>query len=101
MVILGGYMKIEENTESPFIEFGKVYKNPDYKSELVIGHLTIRLEKRFNWLNRLMFKLFFGVKITNIENISKECRNCKNYKTMQCPNSSECWDTEDKPYFRK
>ena len=60
-------MKIEENETLPFLEMGAgLTKNPDYKSELKIMNLTIRLEKRFNWLNRLMFKLFFGIEITNI-----------------------------------
>ena len=27
------------------------------------------------------------------------CKNCKNRKTMNCPNSSECYCTKNKPYF--
>lgn len=60
-------MHIEKLETTPFIEFGEVFKEPVYKSELVIANMTIRLEKRFNWLNRLMFKLFFGITIKNIE----------------------------------
>lgn len=41
--------------------------NPVYKSEMIIGSITIRFEKRFNWLNRMMFKIFFGLTIKNIK----------------------------------
>ena len=27
------------------------------------------------------------------------CQACRKYRTMDCPNSSECYATEDKPYF--
>lgn len=30
---------------------------------------------------------------------NKDCRNCKNYKKMTCPNSFKCYATKDKPYF--
>lgn len=29
-----------------------------------------------------------------------ECENCIKRKTMFCPNSSKCWNTEDKPYWQ-
>lgn len=29
----------------------------------------------------------------------KNCRECINYKTMKCPNSSECFEKPNKPYF--
>lgn len=30
----------------------------------------------------------------------RKCDKCINYKTMDCPNSSKCYDTLDKPYFK-
>lgn len=27
------------------------------------------------------------------------CHACRKYRTMDCPNSSRCYATEDKPYF--
>lgn len=27
------------------------------------------------------------------------CRACRKHRTMDCPNSSRCYATEDKPYF--
>ena len=31
---------------------------------------------------------------------SKNCDKCVNYKTTNCPNSSKCYSTIDKPYFK-
>lgn len=30
----------------------------------------------------------------------KSCDMCINKKTMNCPNSNLCYDTEEKPYFK-
>lgn len=30
---------------------------------------------------------------------AKDCRACWKYRTMDCPNSSRCYATKDKPYF--
>lgn len=30
-----------------------------------------------------------------------ECKECKKFGTMDCPNSSKCFDTEDMPYFEQ
>lgn len=38
------------------------------KSKIIIGRMEIYLEKHFNWFNKLMFKIFFGLKIENIKN---------------------------------
>lgn len=46
------------------------YKEPDYKSEIVWGTeehgLTIKSTLRFNWFQRLMWKVFFNGKVKNI-----------------------------------
>ena len=61
-------MKEVKKEELPFIEIGnEFYTNANYKSELTFGNITIRFTKRFNLLNRIMFKVFFGLKITNIK----------------------------------
>lgn len=30
---------------------------------------------------------------------AKNCNYCKKQHTMECPNSSKCYNTMDKPYF--
>lgn len=41
---------------------------PIYKSKLIIGNITIRFTKKFNWFNRFMLKLIFGLNVKNIKN---------------------------------
>lgn len=38
-------------------------EKPKYQSKIVIDNFTVFLEKKFNWFNRLMIKLVFGIKI--------------------------------------
>lgn len=38
------------------------------KSILEIGNIKIYNIKRFSWIQRKMFKIFFGIKISNFEN---------------------------------
>lgn len=30
----------------------------------------------------------------------KDCHKCANYKTTKCPNTSKCFSTLNKPYFK-
>lgn len=41
--------------------------NNDNKSILEIGNIKIYNTKKFNWLQRKMFKIFFGIEINNLE----------------------------------
>ena len=41
-----------------------------------------------------------GVKDTERAYKNKECAKCRNYKTENCPNSSECHAISGKRYFR-
>ncbi len=36
----------------------------------------------------------------NGKNTNFSCDICINKKTMKCPNSSLCYNTEEKPYFK-
>lgn len=42
--------------------------NDNNKSLLEIGNIKIYNIKKFNWFQRKMFKIFFGIKINNLEN---------------------------------
>ncbi|MGI6169984.1 MAG: hypothetical protein ACOYI4_09890 [Christensenellales bacterium] len=33
--------------------------------------------------------------------MDRDCGSCKKQKTMECPNSSECYALESKPYWEK
>ena len=41
--------------------------NDNNKSLLEIGNIKIYNIKKFNWFQRKMFKIFFGIKIVNLE----------------------------------
>ena len=62
-------IEIIENKEIPFIEINNnpFINIPKYKSELIVGNITVRLTKKFSWFNRLMLKLVFGLNIKNLE----------------------------------
>lgn len=36
-------------------------------SKIILGNFTIFLEKKFNWFNKLMFKLLFGLKVEDVD----------------------------------
>ena len=42
------------------------------KSKLTIGQMTIYLYKKFNWFNRLMLRLIFGLKVENVRSETNE-----------------------------
>lgn len=61
---LYGYSNLSE-LDSNSIQIG--IGMPKTKSHLKIGNLTIHNTHRFNWLERKMWKLFFGFEIKNVE----------------------------------
>ena len=42
-------------------------KSPEYKSKLNFGGVDIFFTKKFNWFNRLMLRLVFGLKIEKVD----------------------------------
>lgn len=38
-----------------------------FKSKIVIGDYSIYITKKFNWFNRLMIKLIFGITVENVD----------------------------------
>lgn len=55
--------------QEPLIEIDYRKKEEKYLSTLTIGNVKVNNIKKFNWFNRLMFKLVFGIKIENIKEI--------------------------------
>lgn len=60
-------MQIEQKVDNiclnttPFITIQKP------KSRGIIGNITISFNKKFNWLQRKMWKVYFGLEITNLK----------------------------------
>lgn len=53
--------------QEPLIEIDYRKKEEKYHSILIIGNMKIRNTKKFNWFQRKMFKIFFGIEINNLE----------------------------------
>lgn len=49
--------------EEPLIYIEPRKINEKYKSKIKLGNMVINNVKKFNLLQKMMFKLFFGVKI--------------------------------------
>ena len=60
--------EIKKDTNIPFAEVNTnpFIENPIYKSELILGNITVRFTKGFNLFHRIMLRLVFGLKIKNI-----------------------------------
>ena len=54
----------------------------------------------YNIIDRY-FEYKENVEKTKNDYRNKKCNKFVNYKTMKCPNSSKCYNTLDKPYFRE
>lgn len=48
------------------VDYKETLKVEEYKSSMVIGNITINNVKKFNWLQKMMFKIFFGIDIKDI-----------------------------------
>ena len=58
--------------EQPFIVFKSKESNEVYISKIIFGNMEISITKKFNWLNKIMFKIFFNIKIENFEILEKD-----------------------------
>ena len=59
---INGYVSPKTTTDDVIIKL-----NENSKSILEIGNIKVYNIKKFNWINRIMFKLLFGIKIKNIK----------------------------------
>lgn len=61
---------VEDKETIPKITTGDIVirLTDNNKSILEIGNIKIYNIKRFSWIQRKMFKVFFGVEISNLEN---------------------------------
>lgn len=56
------------NKKGILLEIKNEEYNQEYpKSKLTIAQMTIYFYKKFNWVNRLMLRLIFGLKVENIK----------------------------------
>ena len=63
---IGDNINLEQNKISINAETITI-KSQEYKSKLNFGGVAILLTKKFNWFNRLMLRLVFGLKIEKVD----------------------------------
>lgn len=49
------------------IDYKETLKVKKYKSTLIIGNIRINNVKHFNWFQKLLWKVFFGIKIVDFK----------------------------------
>ena len=70
-----------------------------YKHLIIYGYIFTIV---FGLIISLCWYLNYkGIRIHFSKMEEKTCSKCKNYKTMDCPNSYLCHSTKDKPYFKR
>ena len=53
--------------DKPLLTINREYfEDYNAQSKLIVGNITIYLDKKFNWFNRLMLKLLFGLRLEKI-----------------------------------
>lgn len=60
-------MQIEQKICSVQLNVNPYLHQENSKSQCIIGNITINFAKTFNWLQRKMWKMCFGLEITNLE----------------------------------
>lgn len=58
----------ETSIVSDKVHLGNWIEDKNIKSKMIIGNLIIMQTKKFNWFNKLMYKIAFGIKIEEIKN---------------------------------
>lgn len=55
----------------------KYFTEYNVQSKLIVDNITIYLDKKFNWFNRLMLKLLLGLRLEKIgnKNVSSDNKN--------------------------
>lgn len=54
------------------VDFKENLNIENYHSALIVGNIRINNIKHFNWFQKKMWKLFFGIKIIDLEKSDKE-----------------------------
>lgn len=54
------------------IDYKEKFNIKNYRSTLIIGNMQINNIKHFNWFQKLMWKLFLGIKIIDLEKSDKD-----------------------------
>lgn len=80
--------------------FTKPYYSLSFLEQLSLVIMIIIAIVLLYFLLNFIFEIINKIKYIINKIKHKKCEKCKYYKTMQCPNSSLCYNTMRKPYFK-
>lgn len=60
-------MQIEQKVDEIYLNINSFIKQEKTKSEMIVGDIKIYQNRTFNWLQRKMWKVCFGMEITNLK----------------------------------
>ena len=55
------------NSEITLLSIEKPINPEDIKTYLKLANITIGIDKKINWFQKIMYKLFFGIEIEKLE----------------------------------
>ena len=80
--------------------FTKPYYSLSFLEQLSLAIMVIIAIVLLCFILYFIFEIVDKIKYMNNKIEYKKCEKCKYDKTMQCPNSSLCYNTKNKPYFK-
>lgn len=60
-------MQIEQKVDEIYLNINSFIKQEKPKSEMIVGDIKVYPNRTFNWLQRKMWKVCFGMEITNLK----------------------------------
>ena len=80
--------------------FTKPYYSLSFLEQLLMAIVVIIVIVMLAFILNFIFEIVDKIKYMINKIKHKKCEKCKYDKTMQCPNSSLCYNTKDMPYFK-
>lgn len=80
--------------------FTKPYYSLSFFEQLLLVIMVIIVIVLLYFLLNFIFEIINKIKYIINKIKRKKCEKCKYWKTMDCPNSSLCYNIKDKPYFK-
>lgn len=80
--------------------FTKPYYSLSFLEKLSLVIMVIITIVAFYFIISFIFEIINKIKYIINKIKHKKCEKCKYWKTTDCPNSSLCYNTKDKPYFK-
>lgn len=80
--------------------FTKPYYSLSFLEQLSLVIMVIIAIVLLCFILNFIFEIVDKIKYMINKIKHKKCEKCKYWKTLDCPNSSRCYNTKNKPYFK-